>query len=599
MSHRDRHIFYLLRFRSSLLLLLVAVLTFVALFSFRPLFSVQAVAASARQPAQLRDDGFWYTVQPGDTLSRLSMRFGITVNDLVQANRIDNPNLIWVGQRLWIPGSGTTPPSPTAAPTATPGGGFWYTVARGDTLGRLSTRFGVSLSALISANSIVNPNLIFVGQRLWVPGQEGAPTPTPPPVATPTPMPTATSAPPNTPQPTATPTARGFWYTVQAGDSLSSIATRFGTSVAGIVQANNLANPNVITVGQRLWISGSGSTPSPATPGTGFDYGFNVDPWAGNLDTVIRDVQNAGFHWVKFQVPWRDVETADKGQYRWGNVDGVVDRFHAAGLNVLISIVKAPRWARPAQTNFAVDGPPANNQDFVDFLTAFAQRYRGKVQAVELWNEPNLHSEWGDEPLNVSRYVDMLCKGHTAIKAQDPAMQVISAGLTPTGINDGRNAIDDIVYLRSMYWHGVKGCFDALGAHPSGYNNPPDARFGYSDPNEPDYKNHPSFFFQETLLRYRSVMNAFGDSGKRVWVTEFGWASSTNPSPGYEYAADVTLTEQATYLVKALQLMRQWGWVGPACVWNLNYNQTNPDSEMAQFSVLDRLAYTALRDMAK
>ena len=551
--------------------------------------------ANAPTVAEAETQGVWYTVSPGDWLSRIAAQFGTTVAAIAQANHLHNPNLIYVGQRLWIP-AGNVTATPTATPT-TSQHGFWYTVHAGDWLSAIAIRFHTSVNAIVQANHIQNPNWIYVGQHLWIPGQNGATTPSPAPTSTPTGTVLPTATPTATPTPNPTPTSGGFWYTVSAGDWLSSIAARFGVTVAAIVQANHLSDPNHIVVGQRLWIPAGGGT-APNTPAA-FDYGFNIDPWSGNLDEITQKVKDAGFHWVKFQMPWKDVERDGHGMFHWDRVDAIVNSLHGAGLKVVVSIAKAPAWARPDNADLSVDGPPADPQAFADFVAAFAKRYKGQVQAVELWNEPNLHSEWGNQPLSARQYVDLLCKGYAAVKANDPTMTVISAGLTPTGVNDGTIAVNDRIYLQRMYWYGARRCFDGLGAHPSGYNNPPDVRFGYTNADEPGFKNDPSFFFQETLLRYRRIMVANGDAGKKIWVTEFGWASSQHPLPGYAYAADVTLSEQAQYLVKAYQMMKAWGWVGPALTWNLNYNRTYPNSETAQFSVWGRPAYTALRDMAK
>jgi hypothetical protein len=166
---------------------------------------------------------------------------------------------------------------------------------------------------------------------------------------------------------------------------------------------------------------------------------------------------------------------------------------NGSGLNILVSIVKAPDWSRPGNTDRSVEGPPANPQDYADFVGAFAARYKGRVKAIEVWNEQNLWYEWGHEPLDPGRYVDLLCRAYQAIKAQDPGMVVVAGALTPTGVNDGSTAIDDVAYLQRMYAAGVKRCSDAIGAHPSGYNNPPDAKFGYSD--RRSWPESCSFFF--------------------------------------------------------------------------------------------------------
>ena len=343
--------------------------------------------------------------------------------------------------------------------------------------------------------------------------------------------------------------------------------------------------------------AGGGPVYPPA--GGYFGYGVQAQVYGGaDLGFVVRATRDMGFDWVKFQVPWKDYE-GSKGVYSWGGMDYIVDTLSAGGLKLLASIVKAPNWSRPANTDFSVEGPPANLQDYADFVAAYAARYKGKVQAIEIWNEQNLWYEWGHEPLDPARYVDMLCRAYRAIKAVDPNMVVVAGALTPTGVNDGVIAIDDVVYLQRMYAAGAKNCFDALGAHPSGYNNPPDAKFGYTNPAEPSFKNHPSFFYRETMERYRAVMVQYGDAGKRIWPTEFGWASEPNPVPGYEYARDNTLEEQAQFLVQAYQMAKAWGWVGPMFTWNLNFGITNPGTELAAFGIAGRPAYDALKAMPK
>lgn len=160
-----------------------------------------------------------YVVQAGDTLFRIALRFSTTVQDLIALNGIDNPNYVWVGQRLLIRGGGgqETPPPPTAE-TGT------YTVQPGDGLGAIALLYNTTVETLISLNSIINPNLIYVGQELKVPG--GAPV--------------APSGP--------------ITHTVQPGEMLSAIAAQYGVSMWAIVEANNLTNINLIWVGQQLVI---------------------------------------------------------------------------------------------------------------------------------------------------------------------------------------------------------------------------------------------------------------------------------------------------------------------------------------------------------
>jgi exo-beta-1,3-glucanase (GH17 family) len=86
-------------------------------------------------------------------------------------------------------------------------------------------------------------------------------------------------------------------------------------------------------------------------------------------------------------------------------------------------------------------------------------------------------------------------------------------------------------------------------------------------------------------------MMKYGDANKRLWPTEFGWASSGSPVPGYEYAAYNSEQAQGEYIARAFQMMRNWGFVGVAFLWNLNYNVTQPGSELAAFGIMGRPAF--------
>jgi len=113
-----------------------------------------------------------------------------------------------------------------AAPASAAGGPPIYVVKRGDTLSRIALVYHTTVQALVNANHIANPRLIYVGQVLRIPGPAWCP---PPP-------------------------RHMRLYTVQWGDTLLRIARRFGISWQSIASANGLANPNRIFAGQHLWI---------------------------------------------------------------------------------------------------------------------------------------------------------------------------------------------------------------------------------------------------------------------------------------------------------------------------------------------------------
>jgi len=200
-----------------------------------------------------------HVVQPGETLSHIALTYGVTIDDLVAANQLDDPNFIVAGQSLIIGSASSAAPAQSSTTT--------YTVQSGDTLGGIAARFGVSVADLAAWNGIANPNLILIGQVLSIGGAPASTVPAP-----------------------ASPSSQT--YVVQAGDTLGDIAARFGVSVATLVANNNLADPNVIHVGQTLVI---GSSPaSPSAPASGSTYtvkpGDTLEGIAAAHGVLVRDL---------------------------------------------------------------------------------------------------------------------------------------------------------------------------------------------------------------------------------------------------------------------------------------------------------------------
>ena len=113
--------------------------------------------------------GYWYTVRFGDTLSSIGRYTGISPWSIANANGLSNPNYIWAGQRLWIPGGSSYYPSPYYPPPYYGGCGYWRPVYGGETLYSIAGATGVSAWAIAAANHIYNLNLIYAGRSLWIP----------------------------------------------------------------------------------------------------------------------------------------------------------------------------------------------------------------------------------------------------------------------------------------------------------------------------------------------------------------------------------------------------------------------------------------------
>jgi LysM repeat protein len=139
--------------------LILPLLMLLLMFIFAP--GAQAEESSADS------HGFYYTVQPGDTLYKIATWYGSTVYAITTANNIANPNLIYAGSTLWIPTA--VPTQPIEPPPPSQSCRYYHTVTWGDTMLGLSRWYGVSAWAIGQANGIYNLNIIYRGQTLCIP----------------------------------------------------------------------------------------------------------------------------------------------------------------------------------------------------------------------------------------------------------------------------------------------------------------------------------------------------------------------------------------------------------------------------------------------
>ncbi len=352
---------------------------------------------------------------------------------------------------------------------------------------------------------------------------------------------------------------------------------------------------------------------SAALPGIGFGYGVQAHViHTGQEGQAMDKTREMGFSWMKQQIEWRIFESSP-GQYGFGDIGPIVGAANLRGINLLFSVVNAPDWAREPGFDASVGGPPADPQTLANFLGRLAGEYCGSsLKAIEVWNEQNLHYEWGNRPLNPAEYVALLRPSYAAIKAACPSMYVISGALTPAGDN-GTLAMDDFRYLEEMFKQGVARYADGIGAHPSGYNVPASVvwqdgcaaiqQSGNSFNGACDSPHH-SWSFRSTMEGYRNIANVYGAAHLPIWPTEFGWAAGGAFNPAYAYANDNSYEEQAAWTVEAYQMMKAWGWVGPAFLWNLNFRVVANGTEKAQWGIVRNdwsplPVYEALRNMPK
>ena len=360
------------------------------------------------------------------------------------------------------------------------------------------------------------------------------------------------------------------------------------------------------------WKGAVPPVPSPITLPMGSpEYGMQAFMW-WTQDTLNRDtalVRNAGFGWIKQNFGWRDIE-ATRGQFDWHRSDRIVLSMNDAGMDMIVRLDFQPDWAR---AGCSLQGPPANPQDFADFVSAVATRYRGRIRAYEIWNEPNLAREWCDQAPSGAAYTQLLKVAYTAIKAADPTAWVVTAGLSPTTRNDNV-AKPDVYFLQEMYDAGAAKYFDLLGAHGAGFRAPPEADPAAvaKDPNLANPGDFTSGVPEELRRIYcfrhvedlHAIMLKNGDTKKQVALLEFGWTNDPRPNSPYAWHAVASEEVKADYFVRAYQYAyAHWSpWIGLMNLiyvsdpsWTQNdeeywWSITNPDGT-------PRVAYNRLKAM--
>jgi len=279
-------------------------------------------------------------------------------------------------------------------------------------------------------------------------------------------------------------------------------------------------------------------------------------PW--KIQRTLRMVRELGAPWIVEFFPWVYIEPA-KDQFDWRHADLVIDHATNQGLTVIARLGLVPAWARPdsRERETTLNTLDAEHYaDFGDFVYAFVDRYRGRVQHIIVWNEPNLSFEWGLRPVSAREYVDLLRVAYTRAKEADPNVVVLAGALAPTLEPESSPAgLNDLVYLQQMYDAGAAAHFDALAAHAYGLTSP------MREPPEPDRIN----FRRVELLR--EVMLANGDADKLVYITEAGW----NDSPRWNKA--VSPAQRIRYTIEAYEWAASRPWVEMLAMWAFRYPQ--------------------------
>lgn len=321
------------------------------------------------------------------------------------------------------------------------------------------------------------------------------------------------------------------------------------------------------------WAQGDPTFAPPAKtpPIVGVNYhGIWPDVTEAERAVMLDDFAEAGIRWVRLDISWAMLQP--NGPDSYDIADGVarldrrIDEIAAHGMRTLLLLYWAPSWSTGTT---AKNGVPRDPKDYANAASWVAKRYRGKVGAIELWNEPDLSRFLANT--SVQTYTDLIKAAYPKIKAVNPDITVVAGA--PTYVKTG--------WYAQMYAAGGAHMFDALGIHP--YPGMADAPPTACDKAYLD--KYPC-----NIASLVDLMRARGDGGKGIWVTEYGWSAHDNtaysdPIPAWKRG--VTLQQQADYLLQMQSYLTRWPQV-QASFWYTDRNTAVGDSHEDNFGILDR-----------
>jgi hypothetical protein len=281
-------------------------------------------------------------------------------------------------------------------------------------------------------------------------------------------------------------------------------------------------------------------------------------------DLSLRMISEAGFKWIRQEFPWEEIEIQGKGDFydhkwdksAWEKYDNIVDLAEKYDLGIIARLDNPPAWSRARGDDAGTRAPPDDLNDFGDFVYTVVNRYKGRIKYYQIWNEPNIYPEWGEQPVDPEAYTELLKIGYTRAKEADPDCVIISGALAST-IELGPRNLNDFIFLQRMYDAGAGDYFDILAMQGYGlWSGPYDRRM------------RPRVINFSRPLYIRDIMVKNGDEVKPIWISEMNWNALPLDHPAYPGYGRVTEEQQARYVVEAYKRAQaEWPWVGVVNFW--------------------------------
>lgn len=280
-----------------------------------------------------------------------------------------------------------------------------------------------------------------------------------------------------------------------------------------------------------------------------------------SLATTLDKIVALGGKTFRFDIPWYWVENR-KGVYDWTVVDRIVAAGRARKLTMLGVIAGSPPWASFGNVDL-LSQRPADAGTYAAFAGVVAARFKGKISAYEIWNEPNGRMYFSPDP-DPEFYTLMVKAAYASIKKADPGAKVVAGVLGPAPDADG--LMPAVKFAERMYAAGVATHFDAFSFHP--YD------FGGSFAEAVKYENAPI----RQMMNIHRLMTKYGDGNKKIWVTEYGAPSTTNVN-GYG---------QDELVAQSLQQWSEMWFAGPFYVYTIHDTFLNIAGDEAVYGVVGK-----------
>ena len=330
-----------------------------------------------------------YTVKAGDTVSSIAARHGLATASVLALNGLGWKSLIFPGQVLKLSNAAVAP-APTPPVPASTGGR--YTIVKGDTISGIAARHGVSTKSVLSANGLSATSIIYPGQTIAIPGTTiaienvSSVTPAPPQ----TPVVDESNDPPSTPVVSTPPPPTNASYTIASGDTITSIAKRFGVTISSILNANRLSLSSIIYAGRTLSIPGAsipqdGSTVTPMSAEMAANAAIivQIGRELGVSDRGITIALATAMQESSLRnINYGDRDSLGLFQQRpstgWGTPDQILNAAHAARLF----------YGGPLNPN------KGNTRGLLDIPGWQSMSLTQAAQAVQISAFPNAYAKW-------------------------------------------------------------------------------------------------------------------------------------------------------------------------------------------------------------